>query len=88
MPPYPIPLRRDVCAASMPLSMGQARSSVSHDALPRGIMHPVHKGMVSSTGALSQRKAWPRMVCFFVSTVTEFRRNHPLGFAYLFVAKK
>ena len=64
MPPYPISLRRDMCAAPMLLSMGQARGSVSHDALPRGIMHPVHKGMVSSTGALSQGEAWPGWFVF------------------------
>ena len=34
------------------------------------------------------RRSVARMVCFFLSTGTEFRRNHPLGFAYLFVAKK
>lgn len=87
MPPYPIPLRRDVCAASMSLSMGQARSSVPHVALPRGIMHPVTKVWFLPPGHFRKGKRGPDGL-FFVSTVTEFRRNHPLGFAYLFVAKK
>lgn len=87
MPPYPIPLRRDVCAAPMFLSMGQARGSVPHDALPRGIMHPVTKVWFLPPGHFRKGKRGPDGL-FFVSTVTEFRRNHPLGFAYLFVAKK
>lgn len=59
MPPYPIPLRRDMCAAPMLLSMGQARRSVSHDALPRGIMHPVTKVWFLPPGHFRKEKRGP-----------------------------
>ena len=59
MPPYPIPLRRDVCAAPMSLSMRQARSSVPHDALPRGIMHPVTKVWFLPPGHFRKGKRGP-----------------------------
>ena len=64
MPPYPISLRRDVCAAPMLLSMGQARSSVPHVALPRGIMHPVTKVWFLPPGHFRKGKRGPGWFVF------------------------
>lgn len=87
MPPYPIPLRRDVCAAPMLLSMGQACSSVPHVALPRGIMHPVTKVWFLPPGHFRKEKRGPDGL-FFPFHWYGIPAEPSIGFAYLFVAKK